>query len=134
MRAYRISKIKLYPNIMNYEIIKRNFEALKHPQGSEARKRLNQNDVTSEYMPSYHWEVVGGRCSLSFKTREEALNFVENTSKEIVKRLEYIRGEIREERISTGEICELQSLANYIEPGDVELLEWAGVPEFEEKV
>ena len=45
------------------------------------------------------------------------------------KRLEYLRGEIRAERISYGEIVELQSLAPYIEPGDVELLEAAGVPE-----
>jgi hypothetical protein len=49
----------------------------------------------------------------------------------IVERLEYLRGEIRAERISLGEIIELQSLAGYIEPGDVELLEWAGVPEQE---
>jgi hypothetical protein len=49
------------------------------------------------------------------------------------KRLEELRNEIREERISTGEIAELQSLAQYIDPSDVELLEWAGVPEFEEE-
>lgn len=46
-----------------------------------------------------------------------------------LKRLEYLRGEIRAERISYGEIAELQSLAKHISPGDVELLEWAGVPE-----
>lgn len=44
-------------------------------------------------------------------------------------RLEYLRGEIEAEHISTAEIAELQSLAEYIEPGDVQLLEWAGVPE-----
>jgi hypothetical protein len=49
----------------------------------------------------------------------------------IKERLEYLRGEIRAERISYGEIAELQDLADYIEPGDVELLEWAGVPEHE---
>ena len=47
----------------------------------------------------------------------------------IKKRLEYLRGEIRAERISYGEITELQSLKKYIEAGDVELLEWAGVKE-----
>lgn len=46
------------------------------------------------------------------------------------ERLEYLRGEIRAERISMGEIAELQSLADQIDPGDVELLEWAGIPEF----
>jgi len=55
------------------------------------------------------------------------------TTKSIRKRLEYLRQEIREERISYGEIFELQSLAEYIVPGDVELLEWAGVPEFAEE-
>lgn len=48
----------------------------------------------------------------------------------IRERLEYLRGELRAERISYGEIVELQSLKDHIEPGDVELLEAAGVPEF----
>ncbi len=47
----------------------------------------------------------------------------------IEERLEYLRGEIRAERISYGELAELQALADHIEPGDAELLEWAGVPE-----
>jgi len=51
------------------------------------------------------------------------------TSKKIKARLEYLRGEIRAERISYGEIFELTSLAKYIDNNDVELLEWAGVPE-----
>lgn len=51
---------------------------------------------------------------------------------EVKARLEYLRGEIEEERISYGEIFELQSLAEYIEPGNVLLLEWASVPEYEE--
>lgn len=44
-------------------------------------------------------------------------------------RLEYLRGEIESERISMGEIAELESLVEHIEPGDVLLLEWAGVSE-----
>jgi hypothetical protein len=47
----------------------------------------------------------------------------------IKKRLEEIRKSIIAENISTGEIVELQSLAKYIDKGDVQLLEWAGVPE-----
>ena len=49
----------------------------------------------------------------------------------IEARLEYLRGELRAERISYGELAELQGLAEHIEPGDVELLEAAGVPERE---
>jgi len=45
-------------------------------------------------------------------------------------RLEYLRGEIEKECISYGEIAELQSLAKYIEPSDVLLSDWAGVPEY----
>jgi hypothetical protein len=48
---------------------------------------------------------------------------------DISARLEYLRGELRAERISYGELSELQSLVPHIAPGDVELLEAAGVPE-----
>lgn len=48
-------------------------------------------------------------------------------------RLEYLRGELRAEQMSWGELAELQGLAEHIEPGDVELLEAAGVPEHEEE-
>ena len=48
---------------------------------------------------------------------------------EIAKRLEELRTVLRSENISYAEICELQGLAEYIEEGDVELLEPAGVPE-----
>lgn len=51
------------------------------------------------------------------------------TDKNIQDRLEYLRGEIRKECISYGEIAELQSLADHIADDDVELLQWAGVPE-----
>lgn len=47
----------------------------------------------------------------------------------IAARLEYLRSQIRGECISYSEIAELQGLAEHIKPGDVELLEWAGVPE-----
>lgn len=43
-------------------------------------------------------------------------------------RLEYLRRELRAERISYGEMAELADLVPYIEAGDTELLEAAGVP------
>jgi len=46
------------------------------------------------------------------------------------ERLEEIREEIRSERVSIGELIELRSLIEFIDKDDVELLEWAGVPEF----
>ena len=47
----------------------------------------------------------------------------------IRERLEQLRRELRAERISWGELHELQTLAPYIQPDDVELLEAAGVDE-----
>lgn len=42
--------------------------------------------------------------------------------------------QLRAENISYGELSELEGLAKHIAPGDVELLEAAGVPEFIESV
>jgi hypothetical protein len=50
---------------------------------------------------------------------------------EVKERLEYLREELREERISYRELAELQSLVEYIDSSDVELLEAAGVSEEE---
>lgn len=53
------------------------------------------------------------------------------TTPEIRARLEALCKEIQSECISYGEIAELQSLRQHIDPDDVELLQWAGVPEFD---
>ena len=47
----------------------------------------------------------------------------------IKQRLEYLRGEIYSGRISYEEKFELEAIAKYMEPGDVELLQWAGICE-----
>jgi hypothetical protein len=49
----------------------------------------------------------------------------------VQERLEYLRGELRAERIGMGELIELQGLVEFIDPSDVELLEAAGVKENE---
>lgn len=46
------------------------------------------------------------------------------------ERLEVLRAALRSQDISMGELIELQNLAEHIQPGDTELLEAAGVPEF----
>jgi hypothetical protein len=48
------------------------------------------------------------------------------------ERLEYLRSQIRAERISYSELIELQGLADQIPADDVELREWAGIPEHDE--
>lgn len=63
------------------------------------------------------------------KGRKISDNWCKNMSKEIKKRLKYLKEQIDNENISYGEIAELQSLAKHIDTGDVKLLEWAGVEE-----
>lgn len=46
-------------------------------------------------------------------------------------RLEQIRQNILAESVSTSEIVELESLKEFIRPGDTFLAEWAGIPEEE---
>lgn len=50
-----------------------------------------------------------------------------STPEQIESRLGYLRGELRAECISYGELIELESLVPYIDPSDQELLEAAGV-------
>lgn len=64
-------------------------------------------------------------CPIDYPGKSPALA----KTPKIVRRLEYLRGELRAERISYGELDELQSLVPHIDPGDTELLEAAGVPE-----
>ncbi len=42
---------------MVYQIIKRTFEALNYPEGSEERKQLNRSGLTSQYFTSYKWII-----------------------------------------------------------------------------
>lgn len=79
-------------------------------------KDLTQRVDPGEPMPSGECPECGALCQ------------------PISVRLEYLRGELRAERISMGELHELQGLTAHIEPGDVELLEAAGVPESTQRV
>jgi len=65
--------------------------------------------------------------------RGEGEAIVGVTADDLPARLEYLRGELRAESMSYGEIAELQSLAPFIPADDVELREAAGIPEFPEK-
>lgn len=63
------------------------------------------------------------------KTEFMKTNKSQETPIHIKKRLEFLRGELRNERISYWGLCELQSLAAHIPKEDVELREAAGLPE-----
>lgn len=82
------------------------------------------NGRADELLSMYSEEKLIGLSSNLFMPKgEEKLVEIKN-------RLEELRTELRAERISIGELNELQSLAKYIDSSDVELLEAAGVPEF----
>ena len=71
-------------------------------------------------------EFTQDKCnphSLAFYKR------LRNKLTKIEARLEALRIEVKAERISYGEIYELQTLAEFIDSNDVELLQWAGVEE-----
>lgn len=54
------------------------------------------------------------------------------TERKLRDRLDYLLAEIEAERISWGELAELQGLADKIPEDEVVLRQWAGVPEFED--
>lgn len=68
-----------------------------------------------------------GSCEVGWSTYE-----IVSDETTIHARLEYLRQELRAERISYSELAELQALAPHIDPGDVELLEAASVPEYDD--
>lgn len=53
-------------------IYKRTFEAKKYPKGSEERIKLNESAITSEYMTSYKYQIIGEHFSSAYRTKAEA--------------------------------------------------------------
>lgn len=80
--------------------------------------------VALEYGGKVRVACPSPRTDENYSEVDEAINKALNG-----QRLEHLREQIKHENISYEEIAELQSLAQYIDPADVELLEWAGVPE-----
>lgn len=91
------------------------------------KERLNQFIKGRVYQKSHAWFYVVNRGELGIDWAnpipfEDGIDVSPRGL-----RLGYLRGELKAERISYAELAELQSLASYIEPGDTELLEAAGV-------
>lgn len=42
---------------MKVEVVRRTFEAAKHPKKSAERARLNEDAITSEYLPSHRYAI-----------------------------------------------------------------------------
>lgn len=111
----------------------------------EAGRNVAAYEIRSGFTEPRNWDKDGQHNARVFShlaavgfsrlgTRMYSQVFVDAYRAEFVRlRLEYLRAEIEAERISTGELIELQGLAEYIDSGDVLLLEWAGVPEHEDE-
>ena len=99
------------------------------------RRDARRHNATRAHIEGRCWHydhrACGAECQPA-RDRQPRSGWVPLVSHQRIM-LEYLRGELRAERISYGELAELQGLAEHIEPGDVELLEAAGVPEFGEE-
>jgi hypothetical protein len=95
------------------------------------------DDATEEYGEGIDGGIVATIARGQYAEALEVYGLVVDALRErldwIETRLEEIRAELRAEEICYGAIVELQDFAPYIAPGDVELLEAAGVPEFPEE-
>lgn len=110
----------------------------------EAARYVAEHEVKEGYTEPRNWDKDGVQNARAFShlaavgfsrlgTRMYSQTFVDEYRRTFYGlRLDYLRQELRAERISTGELIELQGLVEWINPGDVELLEAAGVPEFPE--
>jgi len=65
-----------------YSVYKRTFEARKFPVGSDERKKLNESSITSEYMISHKYAVIGEKFSTSCAKKEDALERAKVYSKQ----------------------------------------------------
>jgi hypothetical protein len=83
--------------------------------------------ITKEYGGKVRVECPVERTSDTYEQQDKAFNEALNRD-----RLEYLRQQIEAECISGYEVAELAGLAEYIDSADTLLLQWAGVPEFEE--
>lgn len=77
----------------------------------------------------YHPQIMEARVSLLSSVVNSSAG-IDYSITDIENRLEYLRQELRAERISYGELHALQHLAAFIDPDDVELREAAGLSEF----
>jgi hypothetical protein len=91
---------------------------------STTKDRLNGLRGVSVHQDKGQWYLNGEKWKDSAQWTKVDVN---------KQRLEELRSILRSESISYGELIELQGLAEFIDPCDVELLEAAGVPEFPEE-
>ena len=101
-------------------------------------RRLAEFDLNAKMVSNVEarqeMDMFADRLRLSLVTKLQIrkqfiLCKIRDADRNIQERLEELRTELRAERISYGELAELQFLSEHIDEGDTELLQWAGVPE-----
>ncbi|NBW19463.1 MAG: hypothetical protein EBR82_66960 [Caulobacteraceae bacterium] len=108
----------------------------KEMRAGRPRLRICQPNKSLSKKTRHGWKLYNIRGFLAeIKNPFAGIDFAKNAENAETwlaakVRLNEIRKSINAENVSWGELAELASLAEYIEPGDVQLLEWAGVPEF----
>lgn len=116
MKTLHGMKLKTFKNQKSYvDFIAKNIKKIKYTQ-------IFLNDKNIE------WAILYFKPNRQHKLKKNNL-FKTTIKKEVKKRLEYLRKELKAERISYGELAELQSLSKYIDNSDTELLETAGIQE-----
>lgn len=101
------------------EIFKRTFDALKYLKGSAERNELNKNIITSEYMKSYKYAVVGPNFTRAFKTESAATTYKERIEKhnqgESMNKLETLVNQIKEDKTHNESNIKYLELYKHIE-------------------
>ncbi len=96
----------------------------------QAEDKLKEMGVPTEDFRIKVFKMPVGKAVDLEEVEKIHVRVVRKPTKHIKQRLKSLRASLRAENISYEELHELQCLATYIEDGDVELLEPAGVPEF----
>lgn len=93
---------------------------------------LSLDKDSTNYLDDLTWVATCNADTITDNTLDNLktkIDKINPTTDSIKAELEELRQAIRDENISYGEISRLENLADYIEFGDVELLQWANVPE-----
>lgn len=89
-------------------------------------------EEAAELAPLYRDFIEAAFTEAEREVIKPAASYVDSEKSQILERLEEIREAIQQEYVSYEEIAYLQDHAEYIDPSDTLLLEWAGVPEYPE--
>lgn len=83
-------------------------------------------DESGTYMRQRQLTVTRSTKAEALQDAVAEIEYIEKTKPEAAKRLGQIREALNSKNVSYGELVELQSMVEYIDPSDAQLLEAAG--------